>query len=116
MHNFVPRLAERADQTTSTLSGAEQQILVIGCTLMTNPRLLVPDETAEGLAPVIRKEIRAAIGQLKCDGLSRLIVDKTFAELLSLADACVITERGQSVWHGSPTELTLNTRTRYLGL
>lgn len=116
VQNFFPRLAERADQTASTLSGGEQQMLAIGRALMTNPRLLVLDEATEGLAPVIRQEIWAAIGQLKHEGLSLLIVDKTLSELLPLADACVILERGQSVWHGKPTELTTDTKTRYLGL
>jgi branched-chain amino acid transport system ATP-binding protein len=116
VQNFFPRLAERADQTASTLSGGEQQMLAIGRALMTNPRLLVLDEATEGLAPVIRQEIWAAIGQLKDEGLSLLIVDKTLSELLPLADACVILERGQSVWHGKPTELTTDTKTRYLGL
>ncbi|WP_333827350.1 ABC transporter ATP-binding protein [Pararhodobacter sp.] len=116
VQKFFPRLAERADQTASTLSGGEQQMLAIGRALMTNPRLLVLDEATEGLAPVIRQEIWAAIGQLKRDGLSLLIVDKTLSELLPLADSCVILERGQSVWHGKPSELTTETKTRYLGL
>ncbi len=116
VQNFFPRLAERADQLASTLSGGEQQMLAIGRALMTNPRLLVLDEATEGLAPVIRQEIWAAIGQLKRDGLSLLIVDKTLSELLPLADACVILERGQSVWHGKPADLTTEIKTRYLGL
>jgi len=116
VQTFFPRLAERADQTASTLSGGEQQMLAIARALMTNPRLLVLDEATEGLAPVIRQEIWAAIGQLKRDGLSLLIVDKTLSELLPLADACVILERGQSVWQGKPVDLTIETKTRYLGL
>ena len=116
VQSFFPRLAERATQQAATLSGGEQQMLAIGRALMTNPRLLVLDEATEGLAPVIRQEIWSAIGELKRDGLSLLIVDKTLSELLPLADACVILERGQSVWHGKPAELTTEIKTRYLGL
>ena len=116
VQNFFPRLAERATQQAATLSGGEQQMLAIGRALMTNPRLLVLDEATEGLAPVIRQEIWSAIGELKREGLSLLIVDKTLSELLPLADACVILERGQSVWHGKPADLTTEIKTRYLGL
>jgi branched-chain amino acid transport system ATP-binding protein len=54
-------------------------MLAIGRALMTNPRLLILDEATEGLAPVIRQEIWAAIRKLKAEGQSILIVDKTLA-------------------------------------
>ena len=113
---FFPRLAERAGQMAATLSGGEQQMLAIGRALMTNPRLLVLDEATEGLAPVIRQEIWAAIRRLKNEGQSILIVDKSMAELLPIADQCVMLERGQSVWHGKPQEITPEIEKRYLGL
>lgn len=114
VQQFFPRLAERSGQQASTLSGGEQQMLAIGRALMTNPRLLVLDEATEGLAPVIRQEIWAAIGALKRDGLSILIVDKTLRELLPLADSCVILERGRSVWTGTPAEVTPEVEARFL--
>lgn len=114
VQQFFPRLAERSGQQASTLSGGEQQMLAIGRALMTNPRLLVLDEATEGLAPVIRQEIWAAIGALKRDGLSILIVDKTLRELLPLADACVILERGRSVWTGTPKDVTPEIEARFL--
>ncbi len=116
VQTFFPRLAERAGQYAATLSGGEQQMLAIGRALMTNPRLLVLDEATEGLAPVIRSEIWQAIRQLKAEGLSILLVDKTLAELLPLADACVILERGRSVWHGPPAAITAEIEQRWLGL
>lgn len=114
VQQFFPRLAERSGQQASTLSGGEQQMLAIGRALMTNPRLLVLDEATEGLAPVIRQEIWTAIGALKRDGLSILIVDKTLRELLPLADSCVILERGRSVWTGTPAEVTPEVEARFL--
>jgi len=116
VRDFFPRLGERADQSASTLSGGEQQMLAIGRALMTNPRLLVLDEATEGLAPVIRSEIWAAIAALKAEGLSILLVDKTLSEILPLADACVILERGRSVWHDVPAAVSPEIEKRYLGL
>ena len=55
--HLFPKLAERKHQNASTLSGGEQQMLVIGRALMTNPNLLILDEATEGLSPTIRSEI-----------------------------------------------------------
>jgi branched-chain amino acid transport system ATP-binding protein len=100
-----------------SLSGGEQQMLAIGRALMTNPRLLILDEATEGLAPVVRQEIWAAIAKLKRDsGLSLLVVDKTISELRQIADRVVILERGVSVWHGAMDALDHTVRDRYLGV
>ncbi len=115
--NLFPRLAERLSQYANTLSGGEQQMLAIGRALMTNPKLLVLDEATEGLAPVVRKEIWAAITQLKQQsGLSILIVDKTVKEITRLADRCTIVEKGATVWDGTPDKLTAEISNRYLGV
>jgi len=114
--HLFPRLAERRNQYANTLSGGEQQMLAIGRALMTNPRLLVLDEATEGLAPVIRRDIWAAIAKLKAEGQSILVVDKTLAELLPIADRCFILERGATVFEGAPVALTPNIQDRYLGV
>ena len=116
VNGLFPRLAERHAQMARSLSGGEQQMLAIGRALMTNPRLLILDEATEGLAPVIRQDIWAAIRKLKAEGLSILVVDKTLAELLPVADRCVILENGRSAWHGAPAELTADLQDRYLGI
>lgn len=116
VERLFPRLAERRGQMASTLSGGEQQMLAIGRALMTNPRLLILDEATEGLAPTIRAEIWAALARLKRGGESILIVDKTLKELLPLADACVVLERGRSVWSGPPSNLTRDISHRLLGV
>ncbi len=113
---LFPRLGERLGQYANTLSGGEQQMLSIGRALMTNPRLLILDEATEGLAPVVRQDIWAAIRKLKADGLSLLIVDKTMAELLPVADRCVVIEKGMTVWMGRPDEMTREMQNRYLGV
>ena len=115
---LFPRLDERAGQIARTLSGGEQQMLAIGRALMTNPRLLILDEATEGLAPVIRHEIWAAIRDVKGRGQSILLVDKNLKDLLPLADACVILEKGRSVWHGSAAALAGDAalQDRFLGV
>ena len=113
---LFPRLDERRHQRAATLSGGEQQMLAIARALMTNPRLLVLDEATEGLAPVVRQEIWAAIRELKQTGLSILVVDKSLAELTSVADRCVVLEKGATAWTGTPGELTAELRDRYLGV
>jgi branched-chain amino acid transport system ATP-binding protein len=114
---LFPRLAERRDQSAASLSGGEQQMLAIGRALMTNPRLLILDEATEGLAPVVRQEIWAAIAQLKADtGLSILVVDKSLRELTGIADRGVILERGKTVWAGAMDQLGADLTDRYLGV
>ncbi|KAJ01803.1 ABC transporter ATP-binding protein [Sulfitobacter mediterraneus] len=117
VHALFPRLEERGDQLAGSLSGGEQQMLAIGRALMTNPRLLILDEATEGLAPVVRQEIWAAIATLKkTTSLSILVVDKTISELRQVADSVVILERGVSVWHGTMDALSADVKDRYLGV
>ena len=117
VHALFPRLEERSNQMAGSLSGGEQQMLAIGRALMTNPRLLILDEATEGLAPVVRQEIWAAIATLKkTTRLSILVVDKTIKELRTIADSVVILERGVSVWNGPISDLSTEVRDRYLGV
>lgn len=114
---LFPRLAERRDQMAATLSGGEQQMLVIARALMTNPRLLILDEATEGLAPIVRQEIWAAIATLKHDsGLAILLVDKSLSELGRVADKAVILQRGESVWSGVFGDLTDEITSRFVGV
>lgn len=114
---LFPRLVERQDQKAASLSGGEQQMLAIGRALMTNPRLLILDEATEGLAPVIRREIWAAIGRLKAEtGLAIIVIDKSIRELAGVADRAVILEKGRTVWNGPFAELTHEVTDRHLGV
>ena len=113
---LFPRLEERQAQRASTLSGGEQQMLTIARALMTNPRLLILDEATEGLAPVVRQEIWRSIRALKATGLSILVIDKSLAELRTVADRAVILERGRDVWQGPIGGVTAEVADRYLGV
>jgi branched-chain amino acid transport system ATP-binding protein len=114
---LFPRLGERAGQRAASLSGGEQQMLAIGRALMTNPRLLILDEATEGLAPLVRAEIWAAIATLKREtGLAILLIDKSLAELRQVSDRAVILERGATVWAGAMADLDPETTARHVGV
>jgi branched-chain amino acid transport system ATP-binding protein len=102
---LFPRLAERLGNRGDQLSGGEQQMLAIGRTLLTNPRLLILDEATEGLAPLIRDEIWKTIALIRATGMAALIVDKTVAAVTSIADRVVILVKGEVVFEGGPAEL-----------
>ena len=114
--HLFPKLAERKHQNASTLSGGEQQMLVIGRALMTNPILLILDEATEGLSPTIRSEIWKVITILKSKGVSILIIDKSLKQLQDLADKFYILEKGKTVWNGFSNDLTSEIAQRYLGV
>ncbi len=117
VEKLFPRLGERMGQTAATLSGGEQQMLAIGRALMTNPRLLILDEATEGLAPVVRQEIWAAVRLLKAEtGLAIIVVDKSIRELGTVADKAVILEKGRSVWNGAFEALTPEITHQFLGV
>ena len=114
--HLFPKLAERKHQNASTLSGGEQQMLVIGRALMTNPNLLILDEATEGLSPTIRSEIWKVITILKSKGVSILIIDKSLKQLQNLADKFYILEKGKTVWDGFSNDLTSEIAQKYLGV
>ena len=115
---LFPELEDRASSMGNLLSGGEQQMLAIGRALMTNPELLILDEATEGLAPLVRQKIWAALKDIRDAGLSIIVVDKNLHDLLRLADQNFIVERGRVVWSGSSDELRADetARGRYLGL
>src|SRR5215208_3348120 len=118
IYSLFPRLAERADNMGSQLSGGEQQMLAIGRALMTNPKLLILDEATEGLAPLLREEIWNCLSMLKGRGQSVLVIDKNIANLSRIADRHYIIERGRTVWSGTSEQLIAepDLQHRYLGI
>jgi len=118
VYAMFPELELRATSMGNLLSGGEQQMLAIGRALMTNPRLLVLDEATEGLAPLIREKIWAALADIRRGGLSILVVDKNLKDLLKLADRHYIVEKGQVVWSGTSAQLSKaeDVQHRYLGV
>jgi branched-chain amino acid transport system ATP-binding protein len=118
VHDLFPQLGARAGSMGIQLSGGEQQMLAIGRALMTNPRLLILDEAAEGLAPLIRAEIWRCLARLKAEGLAILVIDKNVEALTRVADRHYLIERGRVVWTGTSRELAAapDIQHRYLGI
>jgi branched-chain amino acid transport system ATP-binding protein len=100
-----PRLAERLDHGGQQLSGGEQQMLSIGRALMTHPKLLILDEATEGLAPLIVAEIWRVIATIRDTGISTLIVDRNYRQVLAHSDQAVVLEKGQIVMRGESAAL-----------
>jgi branched-chain amino acid transport system ATP-binding protein len=118
VYTMFPRLRERRFQRAKTLSGGEQQMLAIGRALMTNPDCLIMDEPSEGLAPIIIQSLWEAIGHLKREGMSILLVEQNAHLALRLVDHVNIVSKGRVVFASSPDELKANdeVRSRYLGI
>jgi len=118
VYGLFPRLRERCDQRARTLSGGEQQMLAIGRGLMTNPDCLIMDEPSEGLAPIIIQGLWEAIGKLKAEGLSILLVEQNAALAIKLVDYVHVMSKGRVVYSATPQELWANeeVKSSYLGI
>jgi branched-chain amino acid transport system ATP-binding protein len=115
--NLFPVLGQRKNQSGSTLSGGEQQMLAIGRSLMATPRLLMLDEPSLGLAPIIVDEIFNVIRNLHREGVTILLVEQNARQALEIADRCYVLETGRVVLSGSGDELKANPKIEnyYLG-
>jgi len=118
VYALFPRLRERRNQRSRTLSGGEQQMLAIGRALMTNPDCLIMDEPSEGLAPIIIQGVWEAVGKLKQEGLSILLVEQNAALAMKLVDFVHVMSKGKVVYSSRPQELWANDaiKASYLGI
>jgi len=118
VYALFPRLRERRSQRAKTLSGGEQQMLAIGRALMTNPDCLIMDEPSEGLAPIIIQGLWEAIGKLKEEGMSILLVEQSAHLALKLVDYVHVMSKGQVVYSAKPEALKANDeiKSSYLGI
>ncbi len=110
---IFPRLAERQSQSAGTLSGGEQQMLAIGRALMSRPRLLLLDEPSLGLAPLIVRQIFAAIREINdAQKTTVLLVEQNAFHALRLADRAYVMQTGRIVLSGAGAELLANPEVR----
>lgn len=112
-----PRLLERKDQISGTLSGGEQQMLAMGRALMSRPRLLLLDEPSMGLAPLLVKDIFNIIKEINESGTTVLLVEQNANMALSIADKAYVLETGRIALAGTAQELASSEAVRkaYLG-
>ena len=112
-----PRLLERKDQISGTLSGGEQQMLAMGRALMSRPELLLLDEPSMGLAPLLVKEIIHIIQEINDSGTTVLLVEQNANMALSIADKAYVLETGRITLAGTAEELASSEAVRkaYLG-
>lgn len=112
-----PRLAERREQLAGTLSGGEQQMLVMGRALMARPKLLLLDEPSMGLAPLVVAEVFRLIKQINDEGTTILLVEQNARQALRIAHRAYVVETGRIPLSGAADDLARDQRVAaaYLG-
>ena len=118
VYELFPRLQEREDQVSGTLSGGEQQMLAIGRALMFRPRLLCIDEPSTGLAPIMRSEVFNKIQGIRELGITVLLVEQEVSTVFKMATRNYVLSSGKIIAEGSGENLMQDEviRKTYLGL
>jgi branched-chain amino acid transport system ATP-binding protein len=116
LHMF-PILQKRLHQNAGTLSGGEQQMCAIGRGLMARPRLLMLDEPALGLAPMLVRQVFAALKEINESGVTVLLVEQNVQHALRLAHRAYVLETGRVTLEGTSAALLddARVRQRFLG-
>ena len=117
MVTMFPKLKARAKQNAGTLSGGEQQMLVIGRALMSEPRLLCMDEPSLGLAPIIVQDIFKTIKEINAQGTTVLLVEQNARYALSTASRGYVLQTGSILTSGHCSDLLKDPKIKeaYLG-
>lgn len=117
MFEMFPRLKERIEQPAGTLSGGEQQMLVVARALMSRPRVLLLDEPSLGLAPAIVDQIFEMIAGLKAEKLTVILVEQNARKALQVADRAYVLRLGQIAGSGTAQEVaqSIDLDALYLG-
>jgi branched-chain amino acid transport system ATP-binding protein len=118
VYGYFPILEERQGQPAGALSGGQQQMLVLGRALMTQPKLLMLDEPSLGLAPLVVREIYSILGRLNREnGLTVLVVEQNASVALQTSSTAYVLEVGRVAVQGPSAELREqeSLRRAYLG-
>ena len=105
---LFPALAEKLELPAAALSGGQQQMLAVARGLMARPYVMLLDEPSLGLAPIVVREIFAAIGRLREQGVTILLVEQMAVQALALADRAYVLERGRITLEGPASAVASN--------
>lgn len=106
IYELFPILHERRRTPGTALSGGQQQMVAIGRALMSNPRVLLCDEISLGLAPVVIKDIYAAVPRIRESGTAIIVVEQDIGQALKIADHVYCMMEGRVTLSGRPQDLS----------
>jgi branched-chain amino acid transport system ATP-binding protein len=118
VYQIFPVLKKKQKALAQTLSGGEQQMLVICRSLMSNPQLLILDEPSLGLAPIIVEKVLDTVRKINEEGVTILLVEQNIRDSLDIADRGYVLEQGKIILEGKSKELLCNNHIKqvYMGL
>lgn len=106
IYGLFPILRDKRRAPGTSLSGGQQQMVAIGRALMANPRVLLCDEISLGLAPVVIKDIYAALPRIRESGASVIVVEQDIAQAMAVADRVFCMMEGRVTLEGAPSDLS----------
>jgi branched-chain amino acid transport system ATP-binding protein len=103
---YFPRLKERLSQSAGTMSGGEQQMLAIGCGLMTDPKTMLLDEPSDGIMPTLVQQIAVTLAKINQErGMTILVVEQNIPMVMTMAARFVVIEKGRLIAQHSRAEV-----------
>ena len=119
VYDLFPRLKERQNQISGTLSGGERQMLAIGRSLMRQPKMMLVDEPSSGLAPKLKQDLFTRVEEIYKElGVTILLAEQDISFAFDLSSRNYVMSRGHIIAHGTAAELLKDETIRktYLGL
>lgn len=118
VYDIFPVLKKKEKASAQTLSGGEQQMLVIARSLMADPKLLILDEPSLGLAPIIVEKVLDTLQMINEEGVSILLVEQNIRDSLGISNRAYVLEEGKIIIEGAGRDLLNNDHIKevYLGI
>ena len=106
VYDLFPILGEKCNSPSTSLSGGQQQMVAIGRALMSNPELILLDELSLGLAPIVIKDIYAALPRITAGGMMAILVEQDVTRALASAQHLICLQEGRVSLAGEPRDFT----------